>query len=472
MCASANPDKVAEIAAILGDAVELLPRPSEVPDVVEDADTLEGNARLKAVAICEATGLPAVADDTGSRGVARSAAHPACTPPATPARAARYADNRHKLLRRTRRHATIVAPSSARWRWCVGRTARELAVDGVCAGTITRAEQGERGFGYDAVFVPDDGDGRSFAEMTEHEKNAVSHRGRAFRNLLALALEFVAGSPATEVDRPAVDHLVAADEPHDLVHRHRRVDVGRDHADAITDSTRAIRHERDVLVAAEQHLARSPGSSDGLPWSMPSAFSPTSATAQPRRHRDHRCRHVQRLLERQSERAVVAVHQRVAAGLDLGDTGRGVQVERAGAAGADDLAADVGVGLPQQRHRMVDGGLTLLARVDHHQMTLVAHHAAHLEPDRAGAVGQAAGVLGRDAAARQSDVDVDQASTDACARRRRRALASESIATVTRTSSAAIARKPIVVDGLVGEQQVVDRHRPTPCRAPRAAWRT
>ena len=65
VCASANPDKVAEIAAILGDAVELLPRPAEVPDVVEDADTLEGNARLKATAICVATDLAAVADDTG-----------------------------------------------------------------------------------------------------------------------------------------------------------------------------------------------------------------------------------------------------------------------------------------------------------------------------------------------------------------------------------------------------------------------
>src|SRR5690606_40801785 len=65
VCASPNPDKVAEIAAILVGVVELLPRPADVPDVVEDADTLTGNARLKAVAICDATGLPAVADDTG-----------------------------------------------------------------------------------------------------------------------------------------------------------------------------------------------------------------------------------------------------------------------------------------------------------------------------------------------------------------------------------------------------------------------
>ena len=62
---------------------------------------------------------------------------------------------------------------------------RELAVEGVCDGTIAADERGGRGFGYDAVFVPDDGDGRTFAEMTDGDKHAVSHRGRAFRALLA-----------------------------------------------------------------------------------------------------------------------------------------------------------------------------------------------------------------------------------------------------------------------------------------------
>src|SRR5687768_10148559 len=65
VCATANPHKVDEIAAILGDRVELLPRPPEVPDVVEDGATLLENARLKARALCAATGQPAVADDTG-----------------------------------------------------------------------------------------------------------------------------------------------------------------------------------------------------------------------------------------------------------------------------------------------------------------------------------------------------------------------------------------------------------------------
>ena len=63
--ASANPDKVAEIALVLDGLVDLDPRPPDLPDVVEDGDTLEANARLKAVAICEATGRAAVADDTG-----------------------------------------------------------------------------------------------------------------------------------------------------------------------------------------------------------------------------------------------------------------------------------------------------------------------------------------------------------------------------------------------------------------------
>ena len=65
VCASANPDKVREIAALLDGVFELVARPAGLADVVEDDDTLEGNARLKAGAVCAASGLPAVADDTG-----------------------------------------------------------------------------------------------------------------------------------------------------------------------------------------------------------------------------------------------------------------------------------------------------------------------------------------------------------------------------------------------------------------------
>jgi XTP/dITP diphosphohydrolase len=183
VCASANPDKVAEIAAILDGVVELLPRPGHVGEVVEDADTLEGNARLKAVAICDATGMAAVADDTGLEVTALDGA-PGVFAARYAGEGCSYADNRAKLLRELDR----ADDRSARFRTCVlvrWPDGRELVVEGVCAGTINDAERGARGFGYDALFVPDDGDGRTFAEMTDDDKHAISHRGRAFRNLLA-----------------------------------------------------------------------------------------------------------------------------------------------------------------------------------------------------------------------------------------------------------------------------------------------
>ena len=182
VCASANPDKVAEIAAILDGVVDLAPRPADVPDVVEDADTLIGNARLKAVAIRDATGLAAVADDTGLEVDALGGA-PGVYSARYAGEDASYADNRAKLLR----ELGGVTDRRARFRTSVlvaYPDGSELVVDGVCEGHITERERGDRGFGYDSIFVPDDGDGRTFAEMTDDEKHAISHRGRAFRNLL------------------------------------------------------------------------------------------------------------------------------------------------------------------------------------------------------------------------------------------------------------------------------------------------
>ena len=182
VCASANPDKVVEIAAILHGVVELLPRPREIPDVVEDADTLVGNARLKAAAICAATGMAAVADDTGLEVAALSGA-PGVFAARYAGEGCSYADNRQKLLRELGESAD----RSAIFRTCVVvcyPDGSELVVDGECPGSITDAERGARGFGYDAVFAPNGAGGRTFGEMTDDEKNAISHRGRAFRNLL------------------------------------------------------------------------------------------------------------------------------------------------------------------------------------------------------------------------------------------------------------------------------------------------
>jgi len=182
VCASANPDKVVEMEAILDGAVELLPRPPEVPDVVEDADTLIGNATLKATAICAATGLPALSDDTGLFVDALGGA-----PGVYAARYAgenvTYADNRTKLLRElagsSDRTASFVSAVVVVW-----PNGRQVAVEGVCRGRIAERELGERGFGYDPLFIPDDGDGRSFAQMTDAEKNRISHRARALKALV------------------------------------------------------------------------------------------------------------------------------------------------------------------------------------------------------------------------------------------------------------------------------------------------
>ena len=187
VCASANPDKVAEIAAILDGLVDLLPRPADVPEVVEDADTLIGNARLKAVAICTATGLPAVSDDTGLF-VAALGGAPGVYAARYAGPDATYADNRRKLLVELgdtdRRSAQFISAVVVRW-----PDGRELAVEGVCEGVIAMAELGDRGFGYDSVFNPTDGDGRSFAQMTETEKNQISHRARAFAALMTALQE-------------------------------------------------------------------------------------------------------------------------------------------------------------------------------------------------------------------------------------------------------------------------------------------
>ena len=182
VCASANPDKVAEIQAILGDSIELAPRPTDVPDVVEDADTLLGNARLKAAAIGAATGEPAVADDTGLE-VDALGGDPGVYSARYAGDGCTYADNVAKLLAelsdRTDRSARFRTVAIVVW-----PDGSETAVEGECRGRIATAPTGDSGFGYDPIFVPDDGDGRTFAELSADEKHAVSHRGRAFRALL------------------------------------------------------------------------------------------------------------------------------------------------------------------------------------------------------------------------------------------------------------------------------------------------
>lgn len=195
--ATANPDKAAEIREILGaSGVELLPRPTEVPDVEETGDTLEENARLKAVALSSATGMPAVADDTGLEVDALDGG-PGVWSARYAGEEATYADNVAKLLGELARRPDHGGTRRARFRavaFVRFPDGHEVWREGTVDGTIADDPRGEGGFGYDPVFVPDEGDGRTFAELPPDEKHDISHRGRAFRALAAALREEEGGS--------------------------------------------------------------------------------------------------------------------------------------------------------------------------------------------------------------------------------------------------------------------------------------
>jgi XTP/dITP diphosphohydrolase len=184
VCASANPKKVAEIARLLPQWVQLLPRPEHVGDVEETAPTLEGNAIIKAVEIANAAEEWAIADDTGLEVIALAGA-PGVHSARFAGENATDAENRTLLLEQL----DGVADRSARFRTVVAlvNSKGEMhLVCGECAGLIAETEHGDSGFGYDSIFVPTDGDGRTFAEMSAEEKDAISHRGRALAQLPAL----------------------------------------------------------------------------------------------------------------------------------------------------------------------------------------------------------------------------------------------------------------------------------------------
>lgn len=187
--ATANSHKAVEIAEVLGPSFELVPRPVGVAEVVEDADTFEGNARLKASALLAATGEAALADDSGLEVDALGGA-PGVHSARYAGEQATGADNVARLLAaladvpdaaRTARFRCVIVAA-----WPDGR---EVVATGTVSGRIAAAPRGESGFGYDPVFVPDDppAAGRTFAEMSPAEKHAISHRGRALRQLRAVA---------------------------------------------------------------------------------------------------------------------------------------------------------------------------------------------------------------------------------------------------------------------------------------------
>lgn len=179
--ASKNQDKIAEIEEILAEtglAGEIV-HDLAWDDVEETGATLEENALLKARAVVEATGLPALADDTGLEVDALDGA-PGVHTARFAGEGARYEDNVAKMIE----VMVDVGDRSARFRSVVALVfpdGVEVVAHGSIEGVIANEPRGSVGFGYDPIFEVD---GKTFSEMTADEKNELSHRGRALRILV------------------------------------------------------------------------------------------------------------------------------------------------------------------------------------------------------------------------------------------------------------------------------------------------
>ena len=190
--ATNNAHKLAEIARILaplGWELVSLGACGSFPEPIEDADSFEGNARIKARAALQNTGLPALADDSGLCVDALDGAPGVYS--------SRFAGedgddeaNNDKLLslladvpdeRRTARFVSTIV--------FVDTDGTEIVARGTCEGVIAHERRGTGGFGYDPLFISDDCGGKTTAEVTPAQKDAISHRGRALAAFVEQACE-------------------------------------------------------------------------------------------------------------------------------------------------------------------------------------------------------------------------------------------------------------------------------------------
>jgi XTP/dITP diphosphohydrolase len=191
--ATRNRHKGEELAALLGDLgirIRTLDEFPQAPNVVEDGITCEANAVKKARAIADATGLPAVADDTGLE-VDALGGHPGVFAARYAGEGATFEDNWRKLLRelegvpRERRTARFVTVAAI----AIPAGAVQVA-QGVLEGLIAEAPSGTQGFGYDPVFhVPELG--KTLAQLSADQKNRISHRAKAFMKVREMIRERV-----------------------------------------------------------------------------------------------------------------------------------------------------------------------------------------------------------------------------------------------------------------------------------------
>ncbi len=188
---SKNKDKISEIKEILKELdLEIISAADfpDLPDVEENRDTIEGNAELKATTYAKATGLLTLADDTGLFVDALNG-----EPGVYSARYAgdncSYKDNRDKLIKEMKGKKN----RDARFKTAVclaDKFGIIASVFGKVEGKITEREIGDKGFGYDNIFLADE-TRRTFGEMEDYEKHLISHRGRAFTNILPILKEIL-----------------------------------------------------------------------------------------------------------------------------------------------------------------------------------------------------------------------------------------------------------------------------------------
>lgn len=189
--ATHNNDKAEELRALLrGTGIEILTLDSlpHIGDIVEDENTLEGNALKKAREVFRLTSLPSLADDTGLEVRALRGA-PGVYSSRFAGANATYAENVRKLLAAL--DGVPREQRGARFRSVLAFVAPdfERTVEGVCSGVIIEQPRGTRGFGYDPVFLPSHHE-QTFAEMDMETKNRISHRALALRQMKRVLLQY------------------------------------------------------------------------------------------------------------------------------------------------------------------------------------------------------------------------------------------------------------------------------------------
>ena len=183
--ATHNKDKLKELkkgfSTLTIDLVDLFLFP-EVGEIIEDGKTLKENALIKAKAVYDITGLPAIADDTGLE-VDALGGKPGVFTARFAGENCSYSDNVNKMLKVMKNTKKIDRGAIFKTVMAFYDGKEELFAEGFVKGIITENKKGLAGFGYDPIFYVVE-EGKTFAEMTIEQKNIISHRGRAIKNLL------------------------------------------------------------------------------------------------------------------------------------------------------------------------------------------------------------------------------------------------------------------------------------------------